>query len=706
MKKILAEQIDLLMAHLLTGIISSTVNAIVLALILQAYIGTGEPFYWAAAVLTANVLRLETLRQYRKSRFTENPPEYWARISFYATTAVGISWGLSGLMLFMLENEPFVQMLILLAIAGMGGGAMVLLSALKWVYLAYVIPLSIPALVWTLIQENTQIQLLAVFILAYMYVLYNASTNIRITLLNSLRDRHEKNALTKQLMAANQAKSEFLANISHEIRTPMNTIVGMSYLAMQKTANQTLRADLEKIQVSANILLDMINDTLELSANEVGKLKLQTAPFLLSSVIDTAQTLTIIEAEKKDLTLTFSAEQDIPEIKGDALRLTQVIVNLLQNAIKFTPRYGKIALNVTLKRACQKSVELRFQVTDSGAGMDPQQLERIFEPFTQVDGTNQRQYGGMGLGLAISQTLVNLMGSKITVSSRPNQGSTFEFDLPFDRVVEDITPSTSIATDRKLRVLIAEDNTFNRAFLAELLTSSGLQVFTAENGLAAIKIVFQQQIDIVLMDIQMPGMDGLEATRQIREDGRAKDLPIIAITAQTQDKHIHQYLSAGMNDYLEKPVNIVEIQQKLFKWTGVQAQVSTRQRLIAEVPDQNGAVESLPLISYPHGLKHASGDPIKYQTWAKHFIKIHQKNLEKVTKAFQKNNYDTVTHITHQLKGGAGYVGALLLQQKADKLEKCLATPDAERCKVVFDEFSTVFQKTLDKLKTADKITE
>ncbi len=706
MNKFLGEQVNLLMSHSRTGIISSTIVASVMVFILTRHIDTNEPYYWLSAVILANLLRFEVLRQYRRLSTDAFPPEYWARLLYFSTSAVGISWGLIGLMLFMLEAEPMVQMIILLTLAGMGGGAMVLLSSLRWAFLIYLVPLACPTLVWVIVAGNDDIRLLSILVVAYLYVLFSASHSIRIALLNSFTDRHEKNKISKQLMAANQAKSEFLANISHEIRTPMNAIIGMSSLALQTKSARKRRGHLEKIQVSANILLEFINDILDLSANEVGKLKLDPAPFLLQSVIDTAQALTLVEAEKKGLIVAFDIETKVPaQIQGDALRLTQVLVNLLQNAIKFTPPKGSVILQVSVVAEYQESVHLKFTVNDTGIGMSEDQIPSLFKPFTQGDGATRKKFGGMGLGLAISQNLVKLMGGEIQVSSQLGQGSKFEFFVSFERVI-DLPLITGLQnTGAKLKVLITDDNMFNREVLAELLSTLGVEAQTAESGRVAIKMIADNEFDLIFMDVQMPDIDGLEATEIIRSNPDFSELPIIAITARTQSVDIKQCFDAGMNDYLSKPVNIGEIQQKILRWTGA-ALLTDRYTSFANTMSismsrgERGLPVKMPIVDIEKGMMQAGGDAIKYRSWAQNFVEVHTPNLKKSIDAFHRNDSVTVKQITHQLKGGAGYVGAASLQNMASLLEDALKSGSVDDCESIFDEFSTVFKKTLITLKS------
>jgi signal transduction histidine kinase/CheY-like chemotaxis protein len=375
---------------------------------------------------------------------------------------------------------------------------------------------------------------------------------------------------------ANQAKSEFLANMSHEIRTPMNAILGMSELGQKDTTVKALRLRLKKIDQSARLLLGIINDILDFSKIEAGKMTLESRVFDLQSSIDQLKDVFVPVAEEKGL--NFSVQLD-PEAaccyRGDSLRLRQILTNLLGNAFKFTHQ-GDVRLRVMSGQSNFDQAWLTFEVSDTGIGMDAQQQQRLFQAFSQADTSISRQFGGTGLGLVISQQLVQAMGGDvIELKSSPGKGATFRFCLPLERpganAIQDwkAQQDTSSQTSEHFsgRVLLVEDNLINQEVVTEHLQQLGLVVDVAGQGEQAVKMVTQQSYDLVLMDIQMPGMNGYEATRRIRKQDQ--DIPVVALTAAAMVEDREKAIQAGMNDHLGKPIDQLTLSQALRHWLPV-----------------------------------------------------------------------------------------------------------------------------------------
>ena len=522
-------------------------------------------------------------------------------------------------------------------------------------------------------------------------------------------ERTEELAATRDAAeAANRAKSAFLANMSHEIRTPMNAIIGLTHLMRQTATTAEQHQRLDKIDLAARHLLSIINDVLDLSKIEAGRLDLETMDFPLGSILDHVRSLIAEQARAKGLAVAVEGAAAPLWLRGDPLRLRQALLNFAGNAVKFTGR-GGITLRAKVVEEGEGSLLLRFEVQDSGIGISAEVLPSLFETFTQADVKTTRKYGGTGLGLAITRRLARMMGGDAGADSSYGQGSTFWFTARLARGQNQLhgeslerwrDPVAALRNHHAgARVLLVEDNQVNQEVVLDLLNWVGLSVDSASNGRIALDKVAAGRYDLVLMDVQMPEMDGLEATRALRADAAHAALPIVAMTANAFAEDRQACLAAGMNDFVAKPVDPGDLYKTLLRWLAAPGRVRAATELStpaaaandvasAALADATVPFRDIPGLTPARGLAIVRGDVNKYLRLLRIFAKSHGQDMQRLRGLLAGGDWAEAQRLAHGLKGASATLGAQPVTDSAAKLELALhqgtdlaaATDLCERC--------------------------
>ena len=483
-------------------------------------------------------------------------------------------------------------------------------------------------------------------------------------------------------LAASQSKAKFLANMSHEIRTPLNAIIGLAHVALGSNYPDRQQAIyLDKIRGSGEHLLEIINDILNLSRMEAGKLELDRRVFTLEQVIDKTLDLVWEKAAAKGLEIKVDIDQDIPKVLvGDPLRLGQILINLCANAVKFTDA-GHISLVVSALRQWDTGLELLMEVKDTGVGIEPEKVDQLFQPFQQVDASSARRFEGTGLGLSICKHLVELMQGRIEVETHPGEGSNFRV---FVNLEKNLNPEASVqaAPPAKARLtrfetlscnlLVVEDNPLNQEIIESLLETMGVKPHCVDSGPAAIQAITQNDFDIVLMDIQLPGMDGVEATRRIRQLPNAKKLPIIAVTANALPGDRESYLAAGMTDYLAKPIDPTQLYNLIKRWSKparLKASPATEKNQLTIL--QSGGVDT------QGALHNLMDNEALYKRLLERFARERADFPDQLI-GFLNSDLPTALNQVHSLKSLAASLGMLRLESIAARVEQQLLVSKPE----------------------------
>ncbi len=488
---------------------------------------------------------------------------------------------------------------------------------------------------------------------------------------------------TAEARAASAAKSEFLAHMSHEIRTPLNAVLGLAQLLARDPLTPEQGTLVKHIQEAGDALLAILDDILDLSKIEAGRLRLEQRPFTLNQLLSKIDSLMLPNAQARGLVLRIDTPaKPIGALLGDPLRLDQVLLNLVSNAIKFTDQ-GMVWVRIRVIAADSQRLRLRFEVEDTGIGIEPHLLPRLFQPFSQLDEGTNRRYGGTGLGLAISKHLVELMGGIIGVESTPGRGSRFWFEVPLARVPETLPAKTSPQPPpaNALRLagrhfLVVDDSTINREVVERFLKKEGAEVIAAADGQQAIQTLsLRPAFDAVLMDIRMPVMDGLTAASKIREELGLRDLPIIALTAGVMAEEQAAIRAAGFNDFLAKPIDLEQLITCLQRWVESRppiAQATAQAAVEVQSPD-TGIFPELPGFNPAQAAQSLNGDPLLFGRLLGRLLDDYLDLPDQVRRSMQIGAHESARQRLHRLRGEAGNLGLTELIRLAEHLELALA---------------------------------
>jgi len=655
-------------------------------------------------VVTRLVLGLGFDRLYERMT-----PRRWQRAFGAVVLVNGLTWGSLCAIVVWHYFPAWPAYLALFCTAGFASGGTNSINTHLHLLRGFLTLSVVPSVITLLLTDVENSQVFGMLLLVYFLFLMVFSRQLNLRYWAALRNSHllEEQVVMLQeardkAEVANRAKSQFLANISHEIRTPLNAVLGFAQVGRRSSQEPDTRNRFSHILASGQHLLSIINEILDLSKLDAGKLYVNSIPFALIANVDEALDLVRESARAKGLDLAVEYDPELPDwVMGDSLRLRQILANLLDNAVKFT-REGAVRLVVRPVNG-----QISFSVIDTGIGIDNAQISRLFNAFEQADGTTTRRFGGVGLGLAISLHLAELMGGTITAEGAPGKGSTFTLYLPLTktRQREPYSGKKSRPAGTRLAglsVLVVEDDELNRMVLREMLECEGATLVLAESGQQALNYLETDDsipFDIVIMDVQMPEMDGYIATRCIH--AIAPDLPVIGLTAHAMEEERERCLAAGMAAHVTKPVDVNALVDVLLQQlpTSDKHEKHAIPAMKQPAPDiEKSQQDLLPGFAIDRTLENLQCDLTTYKNILLTFYRQRKNNCKEIDNLLAQGDIEQAREFLHGIAGSSGYLGASKLYQEARVIEEACKTADINVVMELMPQFRQRFEEVMDAL--------